>query len=123
MPDEPVDVLIVGAGAAGAALACSLAETRMNILCLEQGDWMDPGQYPTTGMDWEMRRFHDFGRSPNTRLMGVAGLGGDRAYPPKELPLPPVPLGRLGETLARGFDAKGWHWWPSAKTCPRSTTG
>ena len=35
MPEERVDVLIVGAGA--------LAETRMNILCLEQGDWMDPG--------------------------------------------------------------------------------
>jgi choline dehydrogenase-like flavoprotein len=24
-----------------------------------------------------------------------------------------VPLGRLGETLAGGFDALGWHWWPS----------
>ena len=31
MKDEPVDVLIVGAGAAGAAIAWSLAETRMNI--------------------------------------------------------------------------------------------
>ena len=39
----------------------------MNILCLEQGDWMDPAQYPTTGMDWELRRFGDFGLSPNTR--------------------------------------------------------
>ena len=43
MAEETVDVLIVGAGAAGAALAWSLAETRMNIVCLEQGDWMDPG--------------------------------------------------------------------------------
>jgi choline dehydrogenase-like flavoprotein len=43
--DETVDVLIVGAGASGAALAWSLAETRMNILCLEQGDWMDPAKY------------------------------------------------------------------------------
>ena len=39
---EPVDVLIIGAGAAGAAFAWSLADTRMNILCLEQGDWMNP---------------------------------------------------------------------------------
>ncbi len=51
MSDDTVDVLIIGAGAAGAAIAWSLAETRMNILCLEQGDWMDPGQYPTAGMD------------------------------------------------------------------------
>jgi choline dehydrogenase-like flavoprotein len=24
-----------------------------------------------------------------------------------------VALGKLGETLARGFDRLGWHWWPS----------
>jgi choline dehydrogenase-like flavoprotein len=183
MAEEPVDVLIVGAGASGAALAWSLADTRMNILCLEQGDWVDPGTYPTTGTDWELRRFGDFGLSPNgrgrsedypvndaespiavsnfnavggstilyaahfprfhpsdfrvrtldgvaadwpldydrlaphyaqnDRMMGVAGLAGDPAYPPKEVPLPPVPLGRLGETLARGFNRLGWHWWPS----------
>ena len=35
--NEPVDVVIVGAGAAGAALAWSLADTRMRILCLDQG--------------------------------------------------------------------------------------
>jgi choline dehydrogenase-like flavoprotein len=26
--------------------------------------------------------------------------------------MPPIPLGRLGATAARGFDALGWHWWP-----------
>ena len=46
-------------------------------------------------------------------MMGVSGLAGDPAYPPKEVPLPPVPLGKLGETLARGFNRLGWHWWPS----------
>jgi choline dehydrogenase-like flavoprotein len=49
----------------------------------------------------------------NARMMGVAGLAGDPAYPEKDVPLPPVPLGRLGETLARGFNRLGWHWWPS----------
>ena len=42
MPETTADVLIIGAGASGAAFAWSLAETRMNILCLEQGDWMVP---------------------------------------------------------------------------------
>lgn len=183
MSEEPVDVLIVGAGAAGAAFAWSLADTKMNIVCLEQGDWMDPSRYPSTRSDWEMQRFGEFGLSPNgrgrpedypindsespihisnfnavggstilyaahfprlrpsdfrvrsldgvaddwpidyetlapyydenARMMGVAGLEGDPAYPPKEVPLPPVKLGRVGHTLGRGFNDLGWHWWPS----------
>src|SRR5690606_7358268 len=64
---DPVDVLIVGAGAAGAAFAWAMAGTRMSILCLEQGDWMNPADYPTTGMDWEIRGQGDFALSPNVR--------------------------------------------------------
>ncbi|MEM7410497.1 MAG: GMC family oxidoreductase [Myxococcota bacterium] len=181
--DDSVDVLIIGAGAAGAAFAWSLAETRMRIVCLEQGDWMKPTDYPTNRRAWELERFGTFGFSPNGRgrredypvnddaspikisnfnavggstilyaahfprlhpsdfrvrsldgvaddwpidyatlepwydlnaeMMGVAGLAGDPAYPPKKPTLPPVPLGKLGETLAAGFDRLGWHWWPS----------
>jgi choline dehydrogenase-like flavoprotein len=181
--EEPVDVLIVGAGAAGAAVAWSLAETRMNILCMEQGTWMNPAEYPGMRSDWEGRQFGDFALSPNARgrredypindggspiavsnfnavggstilyaahfprfhpsdfkvktldgvaadwpidywrlepyydvnarMMGVSGLAGDPAYPPKDVPLPPVTLGKLGETLAKGFNRLGWHWWPS----------
>ncbi len=183
MAEDTVDVLIIGAGASGAALAWSLADTRMRIVCLEQGDWMNPLDYPSTRASWEMERFGAFGLSPNgrgrsedypindrespiqvsnfnavggstvlyaahfprfhpadfrvrsldgvaddwpidyatlepyydtnARMMGVAGLAGDPAGPPKQPPLPPVPLGVLGETLARGFNRLGWHWWPS----------
>ena len=42
MSDDVVDVLIIGAGASGAAVAWSLAETRMRVVCLEQGDWTRP---------------------------------------------------------------------------------
>src|SRR5215469_13396120 len=63
----PVDVLIIGAGASGAAVAWSLAETKMHILCLEQGDWMKPSEYPSTARDWEARQFSDFHISPNRR--------------------------------------------------------
>jgi choline dehydrogenase-like flavoprotein len=183
MTTDPVDVLIVGAGASGAALAWSLAETRMNIVCLEQGDWMKPEDYPGMRTDWEAGQLGAFAFSPNVRcrredypvndadspiqvsnfnavggstilyaahfprfhpsdfrvraldgvgedwpidywqlepyydvnarMMGVAGLAGDPAYPPKTVPLPPLALGKLGETMARGFNRLGWHWWPS----------
>ena len=49
---DPVDVLIIGAGASGAAVAWSLADTKMHILCLDQGGWMNPSDYPSTGRDW-----------------------------------------------------------------------
>ena len=60
-------MLIIGAGASGAAVAWSLAETKMHILCLEQGGWMNPATYPSTGRDWEARFFGDFSPSPNIR--------------------------------------------------------
>jgi choline dehydrogenase-like flavoprotein len=65
--NDMVDVLIIGSGASGAAVAWSLAETRMRILCLEQGDWMKQSDFPTNGRDWEARRFTDFAISPNQR--------------------------------------------------------
>jgi len=68
MPDNAmVDVLIIGAGASGAVMAYSLADTRMRILCLEQGDWMKPGDLPANGRDWEARRYTDFDIHPNRR--------------------------------------------------------
>ena len=181
--DDPVDVLIVGAGASGAAVAWSLAETRMRIVCLEQGDWTKPSEYPTTSNDWESQQLGAYNINPNVRgletdypinstdspinvvnyngvggstilyaahfprlhpsdfkvrtldgvaddwpiryehldpyfaqndqMMGVSGLAGDPMYPPKQPPLPPIPLGLVGETMARGFNELGWHWWPS----------
>ena len=67
MADDPVDVLIIGAGASGAAVAWSLADTKMRILCLEQGDWMNSGEYPTTRKDWEVKQFKEFNIDPNVR--------------------------------------------------------
>jgi choline dehydrogenase-like flavoprotein len=155
----------------------------MRILCLEQGDWMNPADYPSTGRDWEARAMGDYSFSPNRRqaaadypineddspikianfngvgggtvlyaghyprfhpsdfrvrtldgvaddwpidyetlapyydendrMMGVSGLEGDPAYPPKPSLMPPLPLGQAGERVAKGFNQLGWHWWPS----------
>lgn len=183
MADEPVDVLIIGAGASGAALAWSLSETNMKIVCLEQGGWMKQEEYPSNKPDWERYRFGSFSADPNVRqlphdypinnagspikplnfnavggstivysahfprfhpsdfrvktldgvaedwpidywtlepffakndeIMGVSGLEGNPSYPPKKVPLPPLPIGKIGHTLAKGFNKLGWHWWPA----------
>src|ERR1700761_9319177 len=64
---ERADVVIIGAGASGGAVAWSLAETRMKIVCLEQGDWVKPTDYPSNGRDWESRQLNEFNYSPNRR--------------------------------------------------------
>ncbi len=62
------------------------------------------------------------GRLTTTRLHPITisiaklwsfGLSGNPSYPPYDVPLPPIPLGKLGKTLAKGFNQLGWHWWPS----------
>ena len=193
MAAESVDVVIIGAGASGAAAAWSLSDTRMHIVCLEQGDWPDPARYPSTGRDWELRAMSDFSFNPNQRrnpgdypinednspikianfngvgggtvlyaghfprfhpsdfrvrsldgvgedwpidyaklepfydendrIMGVSGLQGDPANPPRPERMKPIPLGRAGAAVARGFNAKGWHWWPSDSTVATESHG
>ena len=183
---DTVDVLIIGSGASGAAVAWSLAETKMHIVCLEQGDWVNPASFPSNGRDWEARQWGDASQSPNRRqlpsdypinddnspikimnfnavggstilyhghyprfhpsdfrvrsldgvaddwpidywalepfynendrMMGVSGLAGDPAYPPKQPQMPPLPLGRGGAALGRAMNKLGWHWWPSDTT-------
>ena len=50
----------------------------------------------------------------NDRIMGVAGISGDPGNPPREQrQMPPLPIGRGGELMARAFDRLGWHWWVS----------
>ncbi len=183
---DTVDVLIIGAGASGAAVAWSLAETKMRIVCLEQGGWTRPEEFPSTGRDWEARQNGDFATSPNVRarpadypinddnspikvvnfngvggstvlytghfprlhpsdfkvrtldgvaddwpvdyetlapffaendrMMGVSGLAGDPAYPPKQPQMKPLPLGRTGARWGQAMNSLGWHWWPSDTT-------
>ena len=67
MEHEPVDVLIIGAGASGAAIAYSLLETRMRILCLEQGGHLTDAEYPSRKEDYELSRYAEFSCDPNVR--------------------------------------------------------
>lgn len=177
------DFIVVGAGAAGAAVSWSLVSKGHSVLCLDRGPRMDPSAYPTTGAAWERRKQTEFNpviaerqnrfdypvddsESPiavcnfnavggstilysahfprfhpvdfelrsreglgadwpisycdlaahfatNERMMGLSGLVGDPFYPQIKEALPPVPLGEAGTRLAKAFNARGWHWWPS----------
>jgi choline dehydrogenase-like flavoprotein len=182
MVKERVDVVVIGSGPAGAAVTKRLTDLGAKVLCLEQGDWVNPASYPSEQPNWETHlrsyfypnlrrlpedypvttagelravqmanavggtsihytahfpRFHpsDFrARSldgvaadwpityqdlepyydSNDREMGVSGLAGDPQNPPRSArPTPPLPLGVLGETIARGFNKLGWYWWPA----------
>ncbi|MBI4446689.1 MAG: GMC family oxidoreductase [Acidobacteria bacterium] len=184
MVEERADVLVIGSGAAGAAVTKRLTDLGAKVVCLEQGDWVKPQDYPSIRPDWEValrrgafhwnpnvrRRPEDYpttsgGENPptvmmfngvggstihwsgafqrlvpsdfraksldgvaddwpiryrdlepyynlNDREMGVSGLTGDPANPPRpKRPTAPLPLGLLGEKIARGFNKLGWRWW------------
>ena len=107
---DKVDVLIIGSGASGAAVAWSLADTKMRILCLEQGDWVKPTDYPTNGRDWEARLFGDFAINPNRRARetdypinnGTSPIQVHRALPaPPSVGLQGEDARRRGRRLAR----------------------
>jgi choline dehydrogenase-like flavoprotein len=68
MAEIRADVLVIGSGAAGAAVAKRLTDLGAKVVCLEQGDWVEPGDYPSTRPDWEVElRRGPFHFSPNVR--------------------------------------------------------
>lgn len=66
---DEADILIVGAGASGAAAAWRLANAGLDVVCLEQGGWYDHAQSPSVGADWELSRFGRNSNNPNVRRL------------------------------------------------------
>ncbi|MEM9047928.1 MAG: GMC family oxidoreductase [Pseudomonadota bacterium] len=67
---EADDVVIVGAGAGGAAMAWRLARAGISVTCLEQGGWVDPDDTPSKHPAWELARQTTHHPNPNTRMNG-----------------------------------------------------
>jgi choline dehydrogenase-like flavoprotein len=64
---KAVDVLIVGAGATGALAAIVLAEAGLDVLCLEQGSWVEPEDHPHFSSDWTWQRHTNWNADVNRR--------------------------------------------------------
>lgn len=177
------DYIVVGSGAAGAAVAWRFSEKNVSVLILELGDYVKNDDYPTANENWEQLKKSKFNpvassrkgsfdypvddsESPislcnynavggstilfsahfprflrkdfsiksdqnigvdwpisydailpyfdiNEKEMALSGLVGDPYYPEIKDALPPVPLGKVGNALAKGFNQLSWHWWPS----------
>lgn len=61
------DVLVVGAGAGGAAAAWRLADHGLSVVCLERGGWTDADASPSSDDDWEVIRQRSWNPNPNRR--------------------------------------------------------
>ena len=61
------DVLVIGSGAAGAALCKRLSDRGAAVICLEQGDWLDRSRLPKPHVDWEVRGRRFWAANPNVR--------------------------------------------------------
>ena len=64
---EPCDVLIIGAGATGALAATVLAEAGLDVLCLEQGGWVEPSDHPHYSSNWAWQRRTNWNSDVNKR--------------------------------------------------------
>lgn len=186
--ETTTDVVIVGGGPSGAVTAHTLASRGLEVVCLEQGDWVNPGEYPGNHPEYELLLRKTWSWNPSVRarpadypmnleqadvtpinfngvggssllfgaqwmrllpsdfrvrtldgvgddwpidywelapyydridrFIGVAGLGGDPAYPPQDFEMPPHPLGLGGMRMARALNDLGWHWWPGTQAIP-----
>ena len=67
--DDLFDILVIGAGASGAAAAWRLSEAGFRVVCLEQGGWVKPEEFPLSRSDWELRAHNDWAFDPNVRQL------------------------------------------------------
>ncbi len=66
-PNPECDVLIIGAGATGSLAATVLARAGLDVVCLEQGSWVEPGDHPHYSSDWTWQRRTNWNSDVNKR--------------------------------------------------------
>ncbi len=64
---EPTEIVVIGSGASGAAATWRLAKDGFRVVCLEQGPWVVPTEYPVTRANWEELVRTSWAYHPNIR--------------------------------------------------------
>lgn len=67
--DDAVDVVVVGAGPSGSVVTHTAAVAGLSVVCLEQGDWVNPSDFPANQPEWELLIQHDWAHDPNVRAL------------------------------------------------------
>ena len=66
---ENADVVIIGAGASGSVAALHLARAGFSVVCLEQGGYTDPSEFPGSKVEFELLAPKTWHPNPNVRAM------------------------------------------------------
>src|SRR6266704_6172421 len=69
LEDEVVDVVVIGSGPSGAVVTHTLAAQGFKVVCLEQGDWVSPADYPANYPEWELLIQKQWAHDPNERRL------------------------------------------------------
>lgn len=86
------DVLVIGAGAGGAAVGKRLSDAGIAVVCLEQGPWMHKMAHAHFYDSWETERHRVWNWAPNVRKL-------PQDYPTTGNTLPMMMNGVGGSTL------------------------
>lgn len=89
---DETDVLVIGAGAAGAAMSKRLSDGGLRVVCLEQGDWLNQMNRPHLYDSWELERVRSWDWRTDVRQ-------GDEDYPATGNLAPMMMNGVGGSTL------------------------
>ncbi len=99
---DRTDVLVIGAGPSGSVVAHTLSARGFKVVCLEQGDWINPADLPANFPEWELLVQDRWHHDPNVRRRPAD-------YPIDDGPadLHPVMLSAVGGTSV--YYGAQWH--------------
>ena len=99
MRADRADVVVIGAGAAGAALTWRLASRGIAVVCLEQGDWLRPSQFASEQTNYEVQlRRGNLGLFPAVRRR------------PEDYPIVTAGAGPTDMVMWNGVGGSTVHW-------------